>query len=150
VRILCGVCEAAIPSALMLLSSQYYTRSEQTTRFSYWYCGMGVAQILGGLFSWAFQHMTRPVTAALTGWRIMFLAIGLFTVLLGIAILVAVPDTPMSAWFLSDEEKLALLEHIKVNQSGIEDRRFQPRQLLEGALDFQLWCMFVIVALVSR
>ncbi len=147
VRIFCGICEAAVPSALMLLSSQWYTRSEQAVRFSYWYCGMGLGQILGGLFSFAFQHVSP--TASYAGWRIMFLVIGLFTVLLGVAIVFAVPDTPMQAWFLTDEEKVNLLEHVKTNQSGIVNKHFLPYQLKEGLLDFQLWCMFFIILLVS-
>ena len=132
----------------MLVSSQWYTRSEQAIRFSYWYCGMGIGQIFGGLLSWAFQHVSP--TAPLAGWRIMFLVIGLFTVLLGIAIVFAVPDTPMKAWFLTDEEKVNLLEHVKTNQTGIENHTFQPYQLKEGVLDFQLWCMFLIVMFVSQ
>lgn len=147
VRIFCGICEAAIPSALMLLSSQWYTRSEQAVRFSYWYCGMGFGQILGGLFSWAFQHV-RP-SAPFAGWRIMFLAIGISTVLLGVVIILVVPDTPMQAWFLSDDEKVNILEHVKTNQSGISNTRFLPYQLKEGLLDFQLWCMFMVILLVS-
>ena len=124
VRIFSGICEAAVPSALMLLSSQWYTRSEQATRFSYWYCGMGIGQILGGLFSWAFQHVSP--TASFAGWRIMFVAIGGFTLLLGAAIIFSVPNTPMAAYFLTAEEKVNLLEHIKVNQAGIQNRTIMP------------------------
>ncbi len=149
VRVFCGIFEAAVPSALMLLSSQYYNRSEQTVRYSYWYCGMGVGQILGGLSSWGFQHIVRPPTAALQGWKIMFLSLGLATLFIGALICVAVPDTPMKAWFLSDEEKVSLLEHIKSNQTGIEGKKFQPKHLKEGAMDPQLWLMMLIVTLVS-
>lgn len=39
VRVLSGLFESCVPSALMLLSSQYFTRREQATRFSIWYCG---------------------------------------------------------------------------------------------------------------
>ena len=34
----------------------------------------------------------------------------------------------MQAWFLSNEEKVALLEHIKSNQTGVEGKRFIPRR----------------------
>ena len=147
-RIFCGIFEAAVPSALMLLSSQWYTRSEQATRFSFWYGGMGLGQIFGGLFSWAFQHVSPD--APLSGWRLMFLIIGLFTVLLGIAIFFYVPDTPMQAWFLTDDEKVNLLEHVKANQTGIVTPQFQRYHIKEGLLDFQLWAMFLIVTLVCQ
>lgn len=79
----------------------------------------------------------------------MFLAIGAFTFILGAAIIFAVPDTPMAAYFLTAEEKINLLEHVKSNQAGIQNHTFMPYQIKEGLMDFQLWCMFLIILLVS-
>ena len=79
----------------------------------------------------------------------MFIVLGVFTVFVGVVVYFAVPNTPMSAWFLSDEEKVAILEHVKPNQTGIENRRFQPKQLIEALLDFQVWSVFFIVVLQS-
>ena len=147
-RVLSGILESAVPSALMLISSQYYTRSEQTLRFSLWYSGLGVAQMLGGLLSWAFQHIRHSPLSATAGWRMLFVLIGGFTVLFGISVALAVPDTPMQAWFLKDEEKVNLLEHVKVNQAGIDNRHFQPKQVMEAALDPALYIGFVMSLLV--
>lgn len=72
----------------------------------------------------------------------MFLALGLTSVLFGVFILFYMPDTPMSAKFLTNDEKVALLEHIKVNQTGIENKHFHPSQLLEGILD--IGCQFTL------
>ena len=77
----------------------------------------------------------------------MFLAVGLFTVLFSVAVIFLVPDTPMKAWFLTDEEKVTLLKHVKANQTGIENARFQPRQLWEGVTDFQVWAICSILLL---
>ena len=104
---------------------------------------MGLGQIMGGILSWAFQFV-KP-TAPLAGWRIMFLVLGLVTLLLGGLIWLLVPDNPMSAQFLSPQEKVVLLEHVKVNQTGIENRNFQPKQILEALLNFPVWAFFVIV-----
>lgn len=57
------------------------------------------------------------------------------------------PDTPMQARFLSNEEKVALLEHIKSNQTGVEGRRFIPKQLMEALSDFQIWALFLLIVL---
>jgi len=145
VRILSGVCESGVPPALMLLSSQYYSRKEQAPRFAYWYMGMGWGQISGGLISYGFQFVSPK--AALAGWRIMFLTLGLFTAFFGVMIFLFVPDTPMKAKFLNEEEKAMLIEHIKVDQIGIENKRFKPSQVLEALLDVQTWCVFLIIAL---
>ncbi|KAK4501837.1 hypothetical protein PRZ48_007646 [Zasmidium cellare] len=137
VRVLSGLFESCVPSACMLLSSQYFARREQATRFSIWYTGLGFGQILGGLISFAFQH----VTGSFEGWRIMFLAVGVFTVVFSIGVFFLVPDTPMKAWFLTDEEKVILLQHVKANQTGIENARIQPKQIWEGLTDFQIWAV---------
>jgi MFS family permease len=69
VRVLSGLFEAGIPSCLLLVTGQYYTRKEQPVRFSIWYCGFGLGQIFGGLISWGAQHI--PAGAPLASWRVM-------------------------------------------------------------------------------
>ena len=109
-RIFLGIFEAAIAPSLMLVSSQWYTRSEQAPRFSFWYTGLGLGQIVGGIVSFGFQHIVPG--ASLTGWRIMFIVLGLVTVIIGAATAVFLPDSPMTARFLSDHEKAAIIRHV--------------------------------------
>ena len=106
-RIFLGIFEATIGPSLLLISSQWYTKSEQGPRFSFWYLGLGLGQIIGGLVSYGFQHMGPD--AKLSGWRTMFLVLGCVTVVIGILTFILLPDTPMKARWLSDGEKVALL-----------------------------------------
>jgi MFS family permease len=145
-RIFLGMFEAAIAPCLMLISSQWYTKSEQAPRFSFWYCGLGTGQILGGLISYAFQHVKNPSFA---GWKMMFIVMGLVTALIGAAALWILPDTPMKAKFLSDAEKTALLNHVSVNQTGIQNTHFKLAHLKEIIMDIQIWLMVLITVLVS-
>src|SRR3954452_5922531 len=80
-RIFLGIFEATIGPSLLLISSQWYTKSEQGPRFSFWYCGLGLGQILGGAISYGFQHVANP--SGLVGWRIMFIVLGIVTVAIG-------------------------------------------------------------------
>lgn len=144
-RVISGAFESGIPPVLMLLCSQYFTYDEQALRFSYWYSGMSIGQMAGGLISFAFQHV--PETAALSSWKTMFLILGLLTGALGVFVLLFVPDNPMDARFLTNDEKVALLEHIKVNQTGIENKHFYPGQLVEGLRDLGCWGIFLIIIL---
>lgn len=146
-RIFLGIFEATIGPSLLLISSQWYTKSEQAPRFSFWYCGLGIGQILGGAISYGFQHVAP--TAGLQGWRVMFIVLGCVTVAIGIATILCVPDTPMKARWLSDGEKVALLKHVSVNMTGIQSRKFRPRQILEALLDPQMYLMVLAVILVS-
>ncbi|KAF2228086.1 major facilitator superfamily domain-containing protein [Elsinoe ampelina] len=147
VRVLSGIFEAGLPPALMLLSAQYYTRQEQTSRFSLWFLGMGLGQILGGLISFAFQHV--PPSSALAGWKVMFVVLGLITMLFGVSVCAFVPDTPMAARFFTDQEKVMILEHTKVNQVGVVNRKWRTKEIFEACLDVQFWLMFGAILLVS-
>lgn len=146
-RIFLGIFEATIAPSLMLISSQWYTKSEQAPRFSFWYLGLGLGQILGGLVSFGFQHMTPG--AALAGWRTMFVTLGCFTVVLGVCTFLFIPDTPMKAKWLSDAEKVALLKHVSVNQTGISSRKFRYKEILEALGDPQIYLLLLSVILIS-
>ena len=143
-RIFLGIFEAAIAPCLTLISSQWYTKSEQAPRFSFWYCGLGFGQIVGGAVSYGFQHVTH---GSLAPWRIMFIFLGALTVIVGINVLIWLPDTPMTARFLTDMEKTAILYHVSENQTGIQNTRFKISHLLEALLDVQLWLLMLITIL---
>lgn len=146
-RVFLGVFEATIAPSLMLISSQWYTKSEQAPRFSFWYTGLGIGQIVGGLVSFGFQHMGPD--AKLAGWRTMFVVLGVVTVVVGSSVVVFLPDTPMKARWLSDNEKVALLKHVSVNQTGIENRKFRGKEIVEALADPQLYLMLLSVILLS-
>ncbi|KAJ5909205.1 hypothetical protein N7495_001887 [Penicillium taxi] len=145
-RVFLGIFEATVGPSLMLISSQYYTRSEQAPRFTIWYMGLGIAQILGGIISFAFQHVGH---AALDGWRIMFLVLGLITAFVGTLAFFFIPDTPMKASWLSDDEKIALLQHVSENQTGIWSSSLKIKQIWEALFDIQLWLLTITTILIS-
>ncbi|KAF7178940.1 hypothetical protein CNMCM7691_007764 [Aspergillus felis] len=145
-RIFLGIFEATIGPSLMLLSSQYYTKSEAAPRFTLWYVGLGVAQILGGLISFGFQHVDNP---SFQGWRVMFLVLGLITSLTGALTFIFLPDAPMKAKWLTDREKVALLNHVSVNQTGVWSSDFSVKQIWEAVCDIQLWFITIITMLIS-
>ncbi|KHO01676.1 Major facilitator superfamily domain, general substrate transporter [Metarhizium album ARSEF 1941] len=146
-RVFLGIFEATIAPSLMLISSQWYTKSEQAPRFSFWYLGLGLGQIIGGLLSFGFQHMTPG--AALAGWRTMFVVLGCLTVVFGTCTFFFIPDTPMQAKWLSNTEKVALLKHVSVNQTGIQSRKFRIKEIFEALLDPQIYLLVLSVILLS-
>ena len=145
-RVFLGIFEATVGPSLMLLSSQYYTRSEQAPRFTFWYMGLGVAQILGGIISFGFQQVHHE---SLEGWRIMFLVLGLVTALVGTLTFFFIPDTPIKASWLSDIEKVALLQHVSENQTGVWSTSVNLKQIWEAFFDVQLWLLTITTILIS-
>lgn len=55
------------------------------------------------------------------------------------ATFLVLPNTPVEARFLSEAEKMALLKHVSVNRTGMENKNFRFWQLFKGLLDPQLW-----------
>ncbi|KFY29718.1 hypothetical protein V494_08526 [Pseudogymnoascus sp. VKM F-4513 (FW-928)] len=146
-RIFAGLFESPVSACLMLISSQWYNSQEQASRYSLWFCGMGVAQVAGAFISYGFQHVHS--TTGLSSWRIMYLVLGLLTSLVGVVGYIILPSSPMSAKFLTDSEKVALLNHISTNQTGIENRHFKWRQLKEAALDAQIWLLLLMAVSIT-
>lgn len=145
-RVFLGIFEATIAPSLMLISSQWYTKSEAAPRFSFWYLGLGLGQIIGGIVSFGFQHVSP--NAQLSGWRIMFVTLGCLTVLIGLWTFFLLPDTPMKAKWLSGREKVVLLRHVSVNQTGIQNRKFRWKEIVEALCDPQLYLLLISVILV--
>lgn len=144
-RVFLGLFEATIGPSLMIISSQYYTKKEQAPRFSFWYLGLGVAQIIGGLISYGFQHVHH---ASISGWRIMFIVLGIVTSIVGASVFFLIPDTPMKARFLTEVEKVALLRHISDNKTGVWNKKFNYKQIFEAIFDVQVWLLTLMVVLV--
>ena len=145
-RIFLGIFEAPVVPTLTLVSSQWYTKSEQGPRFAFWYCGLGIGQVIGGLLSFAFQHVTR---LTFQSWRMMFVVLGCVTVVLGITAFFIIPDSPSTAKFLTEEEKAMITQHVAQETTGAVGSRFRPKQLLDALTDPQLLLLCLMTILVS-
>ena len=92
--------------------------------------------------SYGFQHYKG---STFSSWQIMFLLCGLVTVAVGIVVIFFMPDNPMTAKFLTHQEKVWAIERLRENQTGIENKQFKWRQALECFTDPQTWLLSSIV-----
>ncbi|KAI8942921.1 hypothetical protein NX059_000959 [Plenodomus lindquistii] len=113
-RILLGCFESAVAPSLILITSMWYKKKEQPLRTGIWYLGVGMGTIIGALISFGFQHVHNPT---FTSWQIMFLVVGLVTVAVGIAVIMLLPDNPMSSR-LGPSEKVWAIQRLRENQTG--------------------------------
>ncbi|KAG0682033.1 hypothetical protein C6P40_001384 [Pichia californica] len=144
VRVLLGIFEAPVAPCLIIISSKWFTKPEQARRTFFWYAQTGIAQIVGSLMSFGFQHVHHTKIAS---WQIMFIFMGAITVIVGILVFILLPDNPLECKFLSEDEKMEVVEHIKENQTGIEDRSYKFHQVKELLLEKETWVMFFIIIL---
>lgn len=144
VRTLLGLFESASAVGCIAVSGMYYTKSEQSARIGFWAAQAGTGYIIGGLISFGFLHYHGK---DFTSWQIMFLVVGLVTVLFGIVTYLYLPDNVTNAWFLNQEEKVLVVKHIRDNQTGIENKKFKKQHVKELIFHDKLtWPMLAITA----
>lgn len=139
-RAILGMAEAAVVPAWVVFTSQWYRKEEQAFRVGIWFSMCGFAQLLGGCFSYGVaNHVGGDVHAALRGWQVIFLFLGLLTSVVGIIFWFVLPDSPLSAKFLSAEEKALHAERMRANEQGIGSRIFKWNQFWEAIKDPNTW-----------
>lgn len=139
-RFFLGCLEAAVVPAWVLFTSQWYTKEEQAFRVGIWFSTCGVAQMFGGFMAYGVATgVGRDPNAALRGWQVIFLFLGLLTALVGIVFWFVMPDSPAVAGFLSQEEKAIHLERIRHNEQGIGSQAFKWDQVKEALTDTMTW-----------
>lgn len=144
VRALLGIFEAAAAPGCIIITGMWYNHSQQLRRMGIWSVQAGTSTIIGGLLSFAFQHVDSTKTN-LASWQIFFLTMGLITFLYGVFILFTLPESPVKAKFLDKEEKELLLEEIRKNQTGTENKTFKIKQVKELLFyDKHTWPMFFL------
>ncbi|CCH44348.1 putative membrane protein [Wickerhamomyces ciferrii] len=142
VRTLLGAFEGPVAVCLISISGMYWNHNQQLRRMGWWSIQAGTGSIIGGLLSFAFQHVEN---ASLQSWQVFFLVIGLFTFVFGIFTWFYLPDNPTNAWFLTEEEKMIVVEHVRSNQTGIENKTYKKNQIKELLFkDKHTWPMFFL------
>lgn len=59
------------------------------------------------------------------------------------------PDGPDTAWFLSEEEKVAACHRLRDDHDGGDKTSFSMEQLKEAAFDFKTYAAFLFGVLVT-
>ena len=120
-----------IPS-FILISSAFYAREEQAFRVRIWFSANGLANIVGGISAYGLGHIHVD---GLSPWKWMYLVVGAITVLWAVVVYFFLPTSQGTAKFLTDEEKVAAVEMVRGNNTGIHNRTFKPAHLKEALLD---------------
>ncbi|RAL15091.1 allantoate permease family MFS transporter [Aspergillus homomorphus CBS 101889] len=142
IRFFLGVFEASVTPGFALLTSQWYTKSEQGSRVNIWFSFNGFAQILGGLVAYGIAVGTEKHGSAIAPWKIVFLVTGLLTVVLGVIFYWVVPDSQLNARWLTKDDRILAVARVRVNQQGIGNKHFKLHQVKEALIDPMTWAFF--------
>ncbi|KAE8391497.1 MFS general substrate transporter [Aspergillus alliaceus] len=141
VRTLLGIFEAVCQPAFVVLSGMWYKREEQAATVTYWYMMNGGQQIVGGLLAYCFSLLKNK---AIHSWQALFITYGCLSVLWGLFVIWWMPDSPMRAKCFSEEDKHLMVERVRSNQTGLQNKEFRRYQMWEAFRDPQTWCYCAI------
>ena len=139
-RFFLGVAEAGISPAYVLITGSWYTQSEIPMRIGIWFCGNGIAIIIQALLSYGIGHISYTAIAIWQWFFIIFGVIGLFW---SVALFLWMPDSILTAKFLTEEERVIALERIRRNRTGIANPKFKMDQFVEALTDLKVWWAFI-------
>lgn len=138
-RFFLGVFEACIQPVTMVMFSIWYTRMEQPLRLGIWIGCAGLGYVVAGITSFGIGH----IHGDLSSWRYTFLIWGCITIAWGVVVLLFLPDSPATAKFLSEDEKIGVIERVKANGTGLEGKTFKMSQMWETLTDTKTWLLFI-------
>lgn len=141
-RFFLGFTESIVPTAFMITVSGYYTQSEQALRQSWWFSGTGWFTIIGGALNYGFAQIEG---GALKSWQYLYVLAGGLTFLFGLWCF-ALPNSALTAWFLTEEERVVAVERLRAGQTGIQNQKIKKGQIKEALLDVKIWLVALLMA----
>ncbi|KAL2850145.1 major facilitator superfamily domain-containing protein [Aspergillus pseudoustus] len=135
-RFCLGLVESSIAPSMSLVISMWYKRSEQPLRQTAWFMGNVMGGLCGGIVAYGIGHIRTMVV-----WKVLFLLFGGLTLGWSIICWFAVPNSPMTAWFLSKEDQFKAVERVQDNLTGIKSHHIKRYQIVEALLDPKTWLL---------
>ncbi|KAF2220422.1 major facilitator superfamily domain-containing protein [Elsinoe ampelina] len=146
VRFLLGLFESCVQPTFVVLTAMWYTREEQSVLTALWYCMSGVQLMVGGLLAYGVSHYTNGI---MFPWQLLFMILGLATVAWAVVIGLFLPDSPMAAKCFNEEEKKLLVERVRHNETGIQNRVYKKYQVVEALTDPFVWCIVTLIIVAN-
>lgn len=103
-------------------------------------------QQLGGLIAYGVSHFDN---GPIYSWQLLFLILGLATVFWAGWIAFLLPDSPMRAKCFTEEEKRLLVERVRRNEMGIQNKEYKRYQVVEALTDPLVWCLFSLILVAN-
>lgn len=141
-RFFLGFVESIIPTGFMCIISGFYTQQEQSLRQSWWFSATGLFTIIGGGLNYGFAQIHG---GSLRGWQYIYLLAGALTFIFGLFCF-ATPNSPVTAWFLSADEKFAAVERLRRSQTGVRCTKIKLSQIKESLMDPKTYLIFIMMS----
>ncbi len=145
-RILLGVAEAGFFPGIILYLSYWFPDRERGKMTALFMVAIGLASVFGNpLSGLIMQHL--DTVGGLHGWQWLFLLEGVPSILIGLATLRYLTDTPQDANWLSDEERGWLVNRMRQEEESRRTRHNADR--LTAMLQGRVWLLIAIYFTVA-
>ncbi|KAJ7497702.1 MFS general substrate transporter [Mycena latifolia] len=143
VRICLGVAEAGLFPGVVYYLTLWYPRHMLQWRIGLFFGAASLAGAFGGALAYGISFMSG--TRGLLGWSWIFILEGLATIVVGFVAFFVLVDFPVSATFLTPEQRAFVVWRKKYDNSSVgEEEHFEMRHLVEALTDWQVWIHMII------
>ncbi|EPT03575.1 hypothetical protein FOMPIDRAFT_1115193 [Fomitopsis schrenkii] len=145
-RLFLGALESCVAPILILLISMFYKKDEQASRIALFYMMNGFSAVFGGFVAYGVSYTNDR---HIPSYKIVYLLLGGMAIIVGLAVLIWMPDSPTHATFLTEEERIIAIERIRDDQGGTENKKLKKDQLLETFTDPRTWLIVLSTLLTN-
>lgn len=141
-RVFLGFLEAFVAPIFVIILNQYYKYSEHFGRTGCFYGFNGLGTIfLSGVSYGLYKDQDKY---SFKGYKILFLIIGLMTIVMGFLIMYIMPSKPTEAKWLTEREKEVVINRIRHNNQGFGNKTFKWDQAREVFRDPRTLLYFLL------
>jgi len=141
-RFLLGMFESFLNAGFIVITSNFWTMSEQGLRANLWFGLQGIGNWMGAGIAHGLAT-NRTGHHDFSSWRLLHIIAGIITVVLGAVTMIHVPDIPTKAWFLNETDKKYVVERIRGNQQGFGNKHYKIYQVWETLKDPATYMAFL-------
>ncbi|EPE36920.1 MFS general substrate transporter [Glarea lozoyensis ATCC 20868] len=145
-RFFLGLFEAGCLPLFSVITNQWYRRAEQPIRVAAWYSTNGAATIVAAFLSYGLAYIPSE---HLRPWQIIFLFVGLLTIISAPLVYWRLSSTIPTARFLTPHERLQAIERLRANQTGIGSSKFEWSHIYELLLEPKTYLWISMALLVN-
>ena len=142
-RVLLGVLESTITPGFTIVTGIWYKQSEHALRHGIWFAGNATGTMFGGLLAYAMAN----IKSSIAPWRWLFIIFGIVTFVWGIIVLLFMPDSPLTARFLTPAEREYANRRPQAALRSFKSTEWKKDQFYETLIDPKTWLVFIYVTL---
>ncbi|KZT24437.1 MFS general substrate transporter [Neolentinus lepideus HHB14362 ss-1] len=145
-RFILGMLESCAAPIQVLITGMFYKKNEQAMRVAWWYLQSGTASVVGGLIAYGISFATN---GRIPAWKILYLIFGAMAIVVGVIVIIWLPDSPLHATVLSERERIIALERVRDDQIGVENKKIKKEQVWEAFTDIRTWIIVLMMMLTA-